>query len=462
MQSSSYQLNKFLEYVRALQFCQNALKVDRKDSFVFVSMNDIQRRFLNNPSEDIEKLIADGELEVKQITTKKGHKCYLYKTLRPGYYDLTLLKPKGKELDKTTSKMMLVLKDVSLKQGSESTFYFDEFLKHKNELTRLFFNVDRFSGRVHTPITSFKGEFRKNILIENMETISIDVVTMQPILLGKILEIEIGENEYSNWINEGKDIYLVFQEVLGINDRSIAKERFFEILFAPANMKLNSIFGDANWINWINAYKSKPVFKNPHSVEKNHSNLAWLLQSTEVKIMRQVWENLLAQNIAFLSVHDEIIVKIEDYHIAKSIFSDVLNSNFKFYKLSDKGVADYEVNNILESNSNDINSALMLEKTPTNPPSPKKEIQIFEVAKSGFQKRQEYLLEIAELESFFKNTTIPTSPIQLDRCSTIANPQKFIESHLQIVKCRKETSFTDPYLERLQKLKEMMACKEQL
>ena len=272
MQSTDYQLNKFLEHVRALQLFKTALKVDGKDSFVFVSMNDIRHKFLNNPKEDIKKLISSGELAQKQFTNNKGYKYYKYKTLRPGYYDLTFLKPKGKELDETTSEMLLVLKDVSLKKGSESTNYFDAFLKHKYVLTRLFFNVDRFSGRVHTPITSFKGKYRKNILIQNKETISIDVVTMQPILLGKILENEIGNNNFSNWINEGKDIYIILKEILVLETRAIAKNLFFEIIFAPANERLSNVFGNANWINWINYYKTKKIPENPNNAVKTHSN----------------------------------------------------------------------------------------------------------------------------------------------------------------------------------------------
>ena len=42
--------------------------------------------------------------------------------------------------------------------------------------------------------------------------------------------------------------------------------------------------------------------------------------------------------------------------------------------------------------------------------------------------------EINELETFFSGATIPQPPIKLNQCSTIINPQLFIDSHLAILK----------------------------
>jgi len=46
-----------------------------------------------------------------------------------------------------------------------------------------------------------------------------DVATMQPLLLGKILLSEIGSNEYSDWINYGKDIYIMLKKSQFKNSR---------------------------------------------------------------------------------------------------------------------------------------------------------------------------------------------------------------------------------------------------
>lgn len=341
MQSTQYQLNTFIEYVRTKQFMLNALKGIEPDTFVHINKNEINKRFLVNPREDLQSLVDAGEIEIKHQTNTKGHTFYSYRVLKAGYYDLTLLTPKGQALDNVTTKMMTILKDVTLKIDSPSTDYFNSFLENKNHLTRMFFNVDVFSGRVHTPVTSFKSEYRKNILIDGEETTSLDVVTMQPVLLGKILNETIGENEFSQWINEGKDIYLMLQSKAQLNTRDEAKKRFFEILFSRPNDSLQMMFGNSNWITWINEFKNKPFEPNPHTLEKNHSNLAWLLQKNEVTIMRKVWEKLLIHVIKFLSVHDEIIVKHRDKDKSKEIFKSVLSESLSFYKLSeDKHLTD--------------------------------------------------------------------------------------------------------------------------
>jgi hypothetical protein len=159
---------------------------------------------------------------------------------------------------------------------------------------------------------------------------------MQPLLLGSILKSKIGENEYSKWINEGKDIYIMLQSKAKLTSRDEAKKRFFEILFSRPNEQLSLLFGNSTWIEWINEFKRQPFTPNPHTIEKNHSNLAWLLQSSEVYIMREVWSKLLEHGILFISVHDEVIVQLEQYDKATTIFKSVMDKYFDFYRLSDK------------------------------------------------------------------------------------------------------------------------------
>lgn len=102
------------------------------------------------------------------------------------------------------------------------------------------------------------------------------------------------------------------------------------------------MFGSVNWINWVNQYKSEPEKSNPHTVEKEHSNLAWVLQNTEVEVMRKVWVKLLENKIPFLSVHDEIIIKQRDKEQAEQIFRNVLNVEFEYYKLNSKTITEPE------------------------------------------------------------------------------------------------------------------------
>ena len=64
--------------------------------------------------------------------------------------------------------------------------------------------------------------------------------------------------------------------------------------------------------------------------------------------------------------------------------------------------------------------------------------------------------DITELEAFFKGITLPTKPIQLNQCSTVANVSLFIESHFATVKANSGKRTFLPYLHRLQELKTIL------
>jgi hypothetical protein len=334
MKSTEYQLNTFVEYIRTKQFVFSQYKDRSENEPVFISMEEIKERFLVNPKLDLELLVERNEIEITKKINSKGYELYFYRVLKKGYYDLHLLEPKGEELCAITQEMMNHLKVVSLKNNSDSTQYFNSFLKLKNQITRIFFTIDKFSGRVHTPISSLKSNIRANILIEEEETTSIDVVTMQPLLLGLVLKEEVGQNDFSQWLDDGEDIYLRIQSKLNLENRNQAKECFFQILFSKPNQRLNHLFGNANWIKWINDFKSHPFEPNPNTLEKNHSNMAYLLQSKEVSMMKEIWQQLVARKIGFLSVHDEIIVKTKELDKAINIMRTILCKHFACFKLS--------------------------------------------------------------------------------------------------------------------------------
>jgi hypothetical protein len=332
---------RFVTYVRTLQFMKTRLKGIDEGEGVHISQKEIEQRFFVYPRynrrHELMELIRCGELAVSEaISGSTGRKMLLYTALRAGAIDLHLLKRDPKQYGVNHSQMKDNLKLVSLVPGAPSTPYFDAFLKYKDELMDLFFTVDDFARRVHTPITNFHRTHRPNILLDGCTTIGLDVTTMQPLLLGRILQDRIGLNDFSEWINSGKDIYIMLKDAAGLDTRDQGKKRFFEILFAKPNESLSLLFGHADWITWINSYKRQYEPKNPHSRHKPHSNLAWLLQSTEVKVMRRVWESLNIAEIPFLSVHDEIICKESDRHQAESLFRKVLDHEFSYYKLNTK------------------------------------------------------------------------------------------------------------------------------
>jgi hypothetical protein len=352
---------KFMIYVRTKQMLNSKYKGNKKGEAVHISQKVIETKFFIYPDynrkECLNELVEEGHLKIN-----KG-KFFTYEALTSGAIDLSLVKPKIDNFNnEMISSIRSDLKHVTLTENAPSTEYFDLFLKHKDNHINHFFTVDNFSRRLHTPITNFHRDYRSNILFYGSEIASLDVATMQPLLLGKILKKEIGFNEFSEWINSGKDIYIMLQEKANLETRDEAKRRFFEILFAPASDSLKEMFGSSNWIDWINNYKKQVVKGNPHNKEKRHSNLAWLLQRTEVEIMYKVWMELYNEEIPFLTIHDEIITRIEDSAKAERLFSQVLSNSFEYYKLNSK----VNQEKIYEFKINSVQSEIILEEIIKN------------------------------------------------------------------------------------------------
>lgn len=329
---------RFLTYVNTLTLLKTRLRGIDENDFVHIGQKEIEKRFFVYPKfkreEEISKLINGGLLlKEKHYSIKSSRMMDMYNGLRPCGLDASLILPKVYEYGETQRFMLESLLNADLKPNTFSTPYFDFFLKNKNEFPHLFFKFDDFSRRLHTPATSFPSDYRKNILLYGKPVCSLDVTQMQPQILGKILKSQLQENQFSTWMEKGKDIYVMIAEVYKLLDRDAGKKRFFEILFAKPNDNLANVFGNVKWVGWVNWYKRQLNTNNPHKY-KLHSNLAWLLQTTEVYIMRSVWEGLKNAGIPFLTIHDEIICSKQDQEAATKIFTEKLEQNFVHFQLN--------------------------------------------------------------------------------------------------------------------------------
>jgi hypothetical protein len=400
---------------------------------VHISTKEIEKRFFKyNRKDQIQHLINAGELEV----SKEGEVFY-YKALKPGGIDFSLIETKPLPDDRIHKIMVNHLKNVSMPPDADRTEYFDFFLKHKLK-ANIFFKIRAFSPRVYTPVSAQKSIHRPYLLLYGKETTGLDVQTMQPLLLGKILNNEIGDNDFSQWIENGNDIYLMLKERLSINTRSEAKKVFYKISFSYPNKDLAKIFGDANWISWINDYKSKPEPRNEkikhleNGSISYHNNLAWLLQNTEVKVMRKVWEALVNAGIPFLTVHDEVIIQKERANEAYDLFAEVMGKEFTYFKINNK----------------------LPEKVNYSKPDS-------EILSNTIKDPGEAIPMIPALEwdlNFnFKN--IPNKPIRLSPAVLISNPAEFIYSHLQTCQKNKGNRTFLPYYERIKALEEILTVK---
>lgn len=332
----------FLDYIHTLQILKLRLKGIDEDDYVYINFHDvIEKRFFKYPTYDAKKniqhMVQIGAIDIKILRSPRtGFNMFWYKGLRPGAFRPELVPVEFQKYGYVTTFMKNNLRKVSIKSDVPLNDYFLNFIKHKDKYLDLFFKRDDFSGRIHTPVTSLPETIRKRLMIDGEDVRSIDVATMQPLVLGLILKTKIGKNQFTTWIESGEDVYLKISERLGLLNRDNGKKRFFEIIFAPASNELSKLFGNEAWIRWINEYKTILINENKHSKKKRHSNLAWILQKTEVEIMQKVWERLYINSIPFLTVHDEIIVKKTDLKASLEIMKSVFDSHFPFYKLNNK------------------------------------------------------------------------------------------------------------------------------
>ena len=303
---------------------------------VHIPQKDIERFYFRWPAFDrkkeLKKLVNAGELRIIEATTANGRKIWLYKALKDGPLDLGALPVKTPVYDALT----LYMRDNLLLIGTTgpTTEYFDFFLEHRARHLDHFFKVDNFAGRIHTPITNLKGIYRSTLTIEGEATNALDVAQMQPQLLGWLLKKNVGPNPFSDILDQGADIYEYIAEALHLETRDQAKEKFYQITFAPPSNELEHLFGCQEWISWVNWLKGARVCENPHSARKPHSNLAWLLQTEEVKLMRKVWARIQALDIPFATVHDEIIIPSSATQAARQAMQEQLSAVFVKYRIN--------------------------------------------------------------------------------------------------------------------------------
>jgi len=429
----------FVEYIRTLMFWRLRLKDGGELSPVFIPYSKVVEFIPNNTSTILTELVSSGEIEI--IENEGNNKKYnTYRAVKAGYITPHLIPPKGKPLTTLTKQMMNYLYHVTMPNEVDAGIYFKTFLRLRNDFMRLFFTVDNFCGRVHTPINNLKTEIRSKLLFYGSTITSLDVCQMQPTILASILERNMGKNDLSTWINSGLDVYEMLQSKANLSTRKEAKKRFFEILFSKPSNDLSNMFGNASWINWINDYKSQHLAHNPHSRNKPHSNLAWLLQNTEVQIMKKVWQSLINNNVPFLTIHDEIIVKHQHSTRASEIFSSVLRNEFSSFKINSTPPIEPEKVTRVTKVTPETNNLF------SHQPQPKKHHTVYEL---------QCVWYVSMLEAEMKGEAIPENRLKLGRCNNVEAVKSLLSTHYKTISSR-TTSEIQPYLQRLQTMQQIL------
>lgn len=256
--------------------------------------------------------------------------------IEPGLLEVTRKREKAKMPLKPLHLYMrdqLMHVELDIDQ-SEMPVYFKAFLEHRQTDLDAFFTVDAFSHRVHSPIVNLKGDLRSKLRFYGGPVTSLDVKQMQPTILAKVLIGAVGENPFSTAIFNGEDVYEhLMKQNPSIENRDAAKKFLFRLIFGKPMTELGTMFeGDNRWVDWINDYKSRTEELNPHKDEK-HTNLAWLLQFSEVQVMTDIWNQLHRQGVPFLTIHDDILCRKKDRDIVYKIMDEELKKHFKKYSI---------------------------------------------------------------------------------------------------------------------------------
>lgn len=279
-------METFITYCNTRQFLTNRWKGEIFSNAFYLSDAELKRWH-----------VTRGQLEsIPQIKTVGLNK---YNVIGVNEIDISLIKPHGQPLTDLHKWMLDRVCETELPQGIETTPYWNSFLRNRSQFLELYCTVDEFAGRFHSAISGMSRDLRPLLLLRGEKTCSLDVAQMQPTLLGTILKQAVGENSFSAAIDEGTDVYLMLQSTAKLASRDEAKKRFFQILFGKSNEELTKLLKGANWIEWINKYKSTDEPRNPNGRAKQYSNLAWILQTLEVRVMSEIWRTLAETGIPF-------------------------------------------------------------------------------------------------------------------------------------------------------------------
>ncbi|MET4080066.1 hypothetical protein ABIB40_000006 [Pedobacter sp. UYP30] len=331
--------DKFIIHINTLYF------------FTYNLKNVEERKAVKKHKDTLIKMLGSGFETVlnalvksETITYKNFNDLYLIKPLKQGAIDITSIESKKQPTNKLIINIREMLKRVTIQDGIKTPPFFNLFAKHNHQYISHFFNEDSFVGRLHTPISNLHRVLRPYLLIDSEPTAHIDINTAQPLFLARTLNEVIGDNEFTNWVYSGADVYNELLAKSSLPDRDTAKKKFLKTLFNYDLNEIINLYGNSEWAQWVNWYKSNPEPRNKKikswNVNPYYNNLAWLLQKIEVQTMRKVWQKLAAVNIPFLTVHDSVIIKQTDHAKALEIFHSVMRAEFSFYKLHSEGMPE--------------------------------------------------------------------------------------------------------------------------
>lgn len=161
---------------------------------------------------------------------------------------------------------------------------------------------DEFGNRLHSIFSSLPKSLRRRVKVWGEDNVELDLTQSQPVILAQLLEDEMGENSFTSLIKSGEDVY----RFISPEDRDRGKRALYFTLFGKRTPKqIIKMFPDI--APTIKKLKWGMVVGNPSN--KKYSNLAYRLQQKESVLFREVWANLIKENISFIPIHDSVMVQ---------------------------------------------------------------------------------------------------------------------------------------------------------
>lgn len=190
---------------------------------------------------------------------------------------------------------------------------------------------DRFSGRIHTPVTIFPKYLKNmNIIKYDGEAMTeLDVKTFQPLLLAIIL----GDSDFSRWYFSVEDCYVAIQEKFKLISRDFAKVFMYQLMFGTTYGRYHNMFCEefseagitlTKWKSTLNPENPNSYKLTKKGIRKSnyHSNISFLMQREEVKYMRMIWGMLGRKNIPFVTIHDAVLVPTSKAGLAEKYITE--------------------------------------------------------------------------------------------------------------------------------------------
>ncbi|WP_288955751.1 DUF6371 domain-containing protein [uncultured Polaribacter sp.] len=226
---------------------------------------------------------------------------------------------------------------------------------------------------------------------------------------------------------------------------------YFGFPYNPKNMLWLAVYNLSSLnLKKCKALKGRKVFLFP---DLSKEGKAFDLWSQKAQRIQEQLEN----TVFYVSDLLEQLASKEEREKGNDIADYLIKLNWKEFRTKENRTIpkELEVEKITSQSIQEIKTYDKIDNIK-NSIIEKQQIKNSNLKQVQKEKKENWTVEIELLETFFKKYNLPNKEIRLNNSTVISNPQKFIDSHLAFVKANNGNNIYLPYLERLQKLKDIL------